>query len=366
MKHITLLMVALVVSFTGMQAKDGIAFWSKTQGWSFDLNGDGIIEKTFNSGLPEASGITHVFVGDADGDGIFDLCEVGQPEGSLVTWYFFKNDGNCNFEPMKSPTYGVQTDKVLAGDFMGNGNMQIGVRRDNEFGLWWLVHFWGASPDGNFQFGILNTDRLLAGDLNADGKDDIVTFNGGKWKSTFTPASGFPDGVDTNIDNLTFGLAGDIPVIADFDGDGHADMGVYNAADKEIGINLYKSSKPGNQGYGNSAGRGTYDLTYIMPEGITPTDICGIKKAQMPTGIIKNKMTSDNLRVFPNPAKGNETIYISSQTLFDSNYVATISNVWGQIFTLQPGTNGEVQLPDLNAGIYFLKVNNLTTKLIVK
>ena len=378
MKKFTWILGFILMAGTCLQAQDGIAFWSQQAGWSFDFDGNGTIDKTFNSELPEASNITCGFIGDYNEDGFFDICEVSQAEGNLVTWYFFVNDGSNNFTPEASPMYGVVTDKVLAGDFMGNGKMQVSIRRDNEWGLWWLIHFWGATDDANFQFGIAATDVILAGDLNADGKDDLIAYNNGNWQSTFTPASGFPDGANIDINNLAFGLAGNIPVIADFNGDGHADIGVYDIDDAEIGFNLYSTTKPENNGYSQS-GRGSYDETYIVPSGISAPSVCAIKKSSIPptSGIFSNKIESSNLVVYPNPVNLNTNrnihIVLPEATLGTSDLVV-FNSLGQQVVCLPTVINGTVlnaSLPSLTTGTYFIrlsntKISNATMKLIIK
>ena len=384
MKKFTWILGFILITGTCLQAQDGIAFWSQQAGWSFDFDGDGTIDKTFNSELPEESVITRGFIGDFNEDGFFDICEVSQAglPADMVTWYFFINDGNNNFTPEASPKFGLVSDKILAGDFMGNGKMQISIRRDNEWGLWWILHFWGEIGDANFQFGISDTDLLLAGDLNADGKDELVVYNNGSWKSTFTPESlVFPlasEVANVDIDNLAFGLAGNIPVIADFNGDGHNDMGVYDIDDAEIGFNLYSTTKPENNGY-SQGGRGSYDETYIVPSGITATSVCAIKKSSIPptSSIFSNKIGSSNLVVYPNPVKINTNrniqIVLPEANLGTSDLVI-FNSLGQQVVCLPTVISGAVlnaSLPSLATGTYFIrlsntKISNATMKLIIK
>ncbi|MDR2057176.1 MAG: T9SS type A sorting domain-containing protein [Dysgonamonadaceae bacterium] len=369
MKKKLSLTVVFCISVLCAMAQDGIAFWSQSDGWKFDLNGDGVIDAIFISGLPAASNITSTFVGDYNEDGIFDICEVSQAEGNLATWYFFVNDGQNNFEPADAPQYGLSSDKVLAGDFMGNGHMQVSIRRDNEWGLWWLIHFWGAAADANFQFGIADTDVIIAGDLNADGKDDLIIFNAGQWKSTFTPESGFPDGANIDIDNLAFGLAGDIPVIADYDGDGHNDMGLYNADDEEIGFNLYNTSKTENQGYSKS-GRGSYDAIYTVPTGINAASVCAIKKSSIPTAI-QNVESSGYWKIYPTVLNVNETnvLYIASNDKINNTYKVNLIDISGRSVyrSVIAAKDNPIALPSLNKGLYLLIINgNKIQKIIVK
>jgi hypothetical protein len=204
--------------------------------------------------------------------------------------------------------------------------------------------------------------------LNADGKDDLVVYNAGNWMSTFTPETGFPTGATIDVNNLAFGLAGDIPVILDFDGDGHNDMGLFNQDDMEIGFNLYNSAtKPDNHGY-SKAGRGSYDATYNVPAGLTPTNVCAIKKALVPTGIKSISGAESNVSaVYSNNVL---SIHLPASVSNKSNEII-VYNIAGQkVFAaVKQQENGQIALtlPSLNKGIYLVTVKNVgTAKLIVK
>ena len=94
---------------------------------------------------------------------------------NLINWIFYYNDGNNNFVDPQTVIYGMsEGDKKLAGEFNGDGIGDVGIRRDNEFGLWWLITFQAMAEDVNLEFGISDSDLLVAGDMNGDGQDDIV------------------------------------------------------------------------------------------------------------------------------------------------------------------------------------------------
>ena len=80
-------------------------------------------------------------------------------------------------------------DKALSADFNGDGVGDVAIRRDNEYGLWWLMHFMAMAPDVNLAFGISDNDYLLAGDMNNDGQADVVLYDRGNWLCSFTPST---------------------------------------------------------------------------------------------------------------------------------------------------------------------------------
>ena len=157
-------------------SQDGMVNWSQADGYKFDFDLDGTVDFSLPTQTTDKA-ISQVFVFDANGDGYFDLCELDLND-NLINWIFYYNDGNNNFVDPQTVIYGMsEGDKKLAGDFNGDGIGDVGIRRDNEFGLWWLITFQAMAPDVNQQFGISDKDLLVAGDMNGDGQDDIVCYD---------------------------------------------------------------------------------------------------------------------------------------------------------------------------------------------
>ena len=110
--------------------------------------------------------------------------------------------------------------------------------------------------------GTVGAGRVVVGDWNGDGRDEVATADGTEWtlynsirnnpaaevRATFTMPAGIPvsgdfdgDGVDSagvfndgvwslgngqNLSVLEFGQPGDQPIVGDWDGDGNDDLGV--------------------------------------------------------------------------------------------------------------------------------------------
>ncbi|MET0462078.1 MAG: FG-GAP-like repeat-containing protein [Chitinophagaceae bacterium] len=264
-----LLMVALFAICGRSFAQADLAYW-KNGSWSIDFGNNQTADLTHLSGL---TGTTRAFVGDYDGDGFHDLIEVDQ-QGTYCTWYFMINDQNGGWNaPGTGHVFGISAnDKVLTGDFNGDGKTDIAVCRDQDLVNSNTINHWYidfAPVDGIVDkegyFG-LDSDHPVSGDFNADGIDDLAVYrpvaNGiAQWFMLTSAGSGPSFGNPLYISELMFGLVNDMPVTGDFNGDGYDDIAVYRSTDNKVYVNLYNQSKPAFAGYGGTDALGTVDLT---------------------------------------------------------------------------------------------------------
>lgn len=162
--------------------------------------------------------------GDFTNDGELDI---------LSVFGVFPGNGDGTFQDYvrtSSVSFGDVSNPL--GDFNGDGNLDVLSRRSLTLG----------NGDGTFQeeefLGLLGYPRA-AGDINADGKLDIVAvqheFEGDEFNliTTFSARAllGNGDGSFTAINSDLRTAPGLItflpPVLADFDGNGFADLGVF-------------------------------------------------------------------------------------------------------------------------------------------
>ena len=103
----------------------------------------------------------------------------------------------------RATQFGASGDKVVAGDYDGDGRTDIAVFRPST-SVWYRLN----SSNGSFfaaQFGI-STDKPVPGDYDGDGKTDIAVYRDGTWYISVCPTC--------PIRYEQFGLSSDIPISA--------------------------------------------------------------------------------------------------------------------------------------------------------
>jgi parallel beta-helix repeat protein len=132
----------------------------------------------------------------------------------------FYIDYNGDSTPDRTVSYGASSFIGLVGDFDGDTITDL-VAYNN--GAWYIDYFNDTIADRQVIFGGPPTlDTPVVADFNADGKADIGVFrNNGVWYLDFN-FDGVPDRVSSYG-----GVSGDIPVVADFTGDGIVDRAIF-------------------------------------------------------------------------------------------------------------------------------------------
>lgn len=188
--------------------------------------------------------------GDLDGDGKPDVVVVN---GSSYTVSIFKNSsttGSVSYEPKIDLTTGTNPSAVALGDLDGDGKLDLVVVNQNDNTLSVFRNTSTGSTidfDDRVEFTTdANPIAVALGDLDGDGKTDLVTANWGNDNisvlrntsvSGVIDATSFATKVDFATGALPYALA-----IADLDGDSKVDVVVVNRNDDSISTLLNTST----------------------------------------------------------------------------------------------------------------------------
>jgi hypothetical protein len=216
--------------------------------------------------------------GDFNNDGIADFAvmnaKLGVTSISTVSVYLGKGDGT--FEAPRTFDAGVAAGYVVAGDFDGDGTLDLAVAIHSDSYGYGAVRVFLGNGDGTFRAGqnipldpVYNPKVMLVGDFNGDGNLDIVTGNYrngtlqggsvsvllGNGDGTFQPpiTTVLPTGGHPTLGGFAAG---------DIDGDGNLDLVVANGPNRVLFGNGDGTFRIGNplDASGGDAGLAVADL----------------------------------------------------------------------------------------------------------
>lgn len=208
-----------------------IAVWRPSTGtWFWDISGTGFdpsrgVTTTF--GQPS----DRPFLADLDGDGLSDPLVWRAASG---TWVWVLSSAGYSLASQRSQVWGISTDVPLTADLDGDGRGDLIVWRPSTGTWYWLLSSLGydTTRAGSVQWGIASLgDHPMTADFDGDGRGDIAV-----WRPTdgtfywLTSSTGYST-IAAGSKQWGVGAVGDVPLLADLDGDRRADLVVWRPTD---------------------------------------------------------------------------------------------------------------------------------------
>ncbi len=221
-----------------------------------------------------------VALGDFNGDGDADLVATNYYDSSVSV---LLGNGNGTFQSKVDYSAGPEPVSVAVGDFNGDGKADLVVANGNDGPSYVSVLL--GNGDGTFQspanysvgsllYPYMSPASVAVGDFNGDGKADLATAN---LFGNVSVLLGNGDGTFQTAVHYLAGAAAEFVAVGDFNGDGKADLVTVNYADNSLSVLL------GN-GDGTFQASLNYTLAtfpYVSPDSVAVADFNGDGKADL-------------------------------------------------------------------------------------
>lgn len=228
------------------KAYDNIGVFRSSE-WYLDVNGNGAWDAGIDSVSVFGAASDVPLTGDWTGDG---KIKKGVYSGN-GNWWLDRN-GNGAQDAGETFSFGIAGDIPVVGDWNGDSKTKIGVVRIEGGALVWYLDmnsngvFNYPTPDVIYTFGVAG-DTPIVGDWNGNGRTKIGVFRGGQWYFDIN-GNGTFDYPSPDVFTF-FGIPGDTPVTGDWNGSGITRVGVFRNSEWYLDVNGNNAWDPGTDSW---------------------------------------------------------------------------------------------------------------------
>ena len=178
-----------------------------------------------------------IVAGDFNNDGKLDLATANN--GGSVS--ILLNSGNGTFPNATTSSVGTNPRSIIAGDFNGDGKLDLATANNGANSVSILLNngngTFPSTPSYTYTVGSSPTS-IIAGDFNGDGTLDLAVANSGAGANSVSVLSGNGNGTFLNAVPYAAGTGPYGLAIGDFNGDARPDLAVTNSGVNNVSIIL--------------------------------------------------------------------------------------------------------------------------------
>ncbi|MGY3091205.1 hypothetical protein ACVWYF_004271 [Hymenobacter sp. UYAg731] len=334
--------------------------------------------------LTGTSNTNIVALGDVNGDGRLDIAATNTGAGTVSVFLNSASPAG-SFSPATTYASGLTAPiGITIGDVNADGRPDLVMGSNMGTGVGVLLAsattLGTFTPALTYASGSTGTVSVALGDVNGDGRTDLVTANSsGATVSVLLGTAGTGSLFATPVTYSSGGIEPNFAVLSDINGDGRLDIVVGNNGSGSIGVLTGRAAQAGTFAPAttySSGGNGPIGLAVADLNNDGRRDIAVANYTSGTVGVLLNTyivlantpaQTAPDITLYPNPAHDAFAVLIPAMAGAPSTVQAELLNALGQVVQHQTavlpasGTRLAVETAALAPGVYTLRLRAGTT-----